>query len=1236
MNNPASELDLSEHPTFHHGNLIMHLLQKVRCRIAFAHALTVNRALVPFVLCLFTIVASLVMATAQAATVTTLAGAGPAGSADGVGTVASFYGPRGVAVDAVGNVYVVDPGNGKIRKINAAGQVTTLAGSGLVGSADGIGTAASFFGPSGVAVDAAGIVYVADATNHKIRKISAAGVVTTLAGSGSAGSADGTGSAASFSEPKGVAVDAAGNVYVADTGSHTIRKISSAGEVTTLAGSSASGSIDGTGTAASFYLPSGVAVDIAGNVVVADYGNNMIRKISAAGVVTTLAGGVRGSTDGTGTAASFAGPWGVAVDAVGNVYVGDFGNRKIRKISAAGEVTTLAGSGGIGSVDGTGTAASFYSPKGVAVDAAGNVYVADGDGAGDFANKIRKITGDSVTSTAVTANPNPSSDGRIVTLTATVTGSAPNGLVQFYDAGASLGTAQPLASGRATVQTGSLTVGGHTITATYFADANNLGSTSGSVTLTVNTAVNQTYFVSTLAGSGLIGSADGTGTAASFYYPEGNAAVDAAGNVYVADSGNNKIRKISAAGVVTTLAGSGSAGSADGPGTTAQFSDPKGVAVDATGNVFVADAVNNKIRKISAAGVVTTLAGSGSADSADGTGTAASFRYPTGVAVDSAGNVYVADHDNHKIRKVSAAGEVTTLAGSGAAGWDDGTGTAASFNGPSSVAVDTAGNVYVADSWNRMIRKISAAGAVTTLAWAFDGGVTTARFSDPTGIAVDGAGTVYFADFNGNKVYQLTAAGVVTTVAGSGADGWTDGTGTAATFWAPTGVAVDGVGNLYVTDTANSKIRKITGGAVTSTVLTANPNPASGGQTVTLTATVTGSAPTGLMQFDDAGVLLGAAQPLAAGQATLQTSSLSAGSHSITASYLGDSYNASSQSSAVSVDVQAASAGQTITFSVIGNRNLGTAPFAPAVSASSGLPVTLTSQTQAVCTVSSNMVTLLAPGPCTLAADQPGNSAYAAAPQVRQSFSVLANTSIGTNVFISPADTVTGLSVASITFDTVTVGGQTTVTSRISAPVAPAFQASCTPPVTLEISTTAVYSGAATVCVDPVQFAVSCTAGAKLWHYSGGVWVELPVPANASAGQICGVTNSFSPFAVFSPTQVSQTIGFLPIPTQSLGSAPFTVSATASSGLAVTLTSLTSSVCRLSGNTVTLIATGTCTLRADQGGNTTYAAATPTVQSFNVVASGGSSGDVPLPPWAMGLLAAGLLFTMARYRQLAG
>lgn len=322
--------------------------------------------------------------------ITTLAGSAAFGHANGTGAAASFYYPEDVAVDVLGNVYVADQYNNMIRKITPAGVVTTLAGSTVSGRSNGTGPEASFSWPQGVTVDVSGNVYVADGSNNMIRKITPAGVVTTLAGNGNGwnGSYNGTGAFASFYFPTGVALDTSGNIYVADEWNNMIRKITPAGIVSTLAGNTTSGLANGIGTEARFYSPYGVAVDTSGNVYVADQDNRMIWKITPEGVVTTLAGsGTRGSSNGTGAEASFILVWDVAVDVLGNVYVADIGTNSIRKITPAGVVTTLAGYDPSGSVTGTLASARFNNPTGLAVDASGNVYVADQGN-----NVIRKIT----------------------------------------------------------------------------------------------------------------------------------------------------------------------------------------------------------------------------------------------------------------------------------------------------------------------------------------------------------------------------------------------------------------------------------------------------------------------------------------------------------------------------------------------------------------------------------------------------------------------------------------------------------------------------------------------------------------------------------------------------------------------------------------------------------------------------------------------------------------------------
>lgn len=654
-----------------------------------------------------------------------------------------------------------------------------LVGNGVtLDHTDGTGTNARFFNPTSIAIDSGGTLYVADGGDHTIRKVTAGGVVTTFAGASSqAGTADGTGGAARFQYPYALAFDAAGNLYVADSGAHTVRKVTPAGVVTTLAGSAGvAGSADGTGTAAQFNLPQGIAVDFSSNVYVSDSGNSTIRKITPGGVVTTFAGaaGQLGATDGLGSAARFRNPGGIIADVTGNLYVADFGNSTIRKITPGGAVSTIAGSSlQVGTADGTGAAARFNHPASISIDAAGTLYVADTSN-----QTIRTITsGGTVATIAGTAGAGGQADG---------TGAAAR---FFYPFGVAANT------------TGS---------AIFVADTGNHSIRS----------ISTGALVATLAGAtGTAGSADGALSVATFAYPKG-LAVDSSGNLYVADHNNHTVRKVLATGTVTTLAGlAGQSGSTDGLGTSARFNGPAGVAVDASGNVYIADADDNTIRKITAAGLVSTLAGTGGqVGSTDAIGAAARFNNPQGVAVDSVGNVYVADTNNHVIRKITAAGNVTTFAGAaGQSGSTDGTGAAARFNGPDAIAIDSTGNLYVADFNNSTIRKITAAGSVTTVAGlagqsgTADGTGAAARFNQSYGIAVDTAGNILVADTYNRSIRRITN-GAVTTLGGS-----------LSRFYYPQGIATDANGNVYVSDGDNHAIAKaaffgapLAGGAVPS------------------------------------------------------------------------------------------------------------------------------------------------------------------------------------------------------------------------------------------------------------------------------------------------------------------------------------------------------------------------------------------------------------------------------------
>jgi sugar lactone lactonase YvrE len=632
--------------------------------------------------------------TAQEYTFTTLAGPDVWPSAiDGIGSTARFHNPTAVAVDNAGNLFVTDGsyynpdsfccGNQTVRKVTPAGVVTTLAGlAGSFGAKDGTGSAARFTNPKGVAVDSAGNVYVADSENHTIRKVTPAGVVTTLAGrAGSPGFVNATGSAARFNYPDGVAVDNAGNVYVAESINSAIRKVTPSGVVTTLA--------------SNLSFPSCVAVDKVGELYVGV--RNAILKVTQGGVVTTLAGVAGGDCGG-----QICDPKGVAVDSAGNVYVAN--GTTILKVTTDGVVTMLAGlAGSPGSSDGVGSDARFNGAIGVAVDSTGNLYVTDQGN-----STIRKLT----------------PDGTVTTIAGlAVVWSEP-------DVDAASGAARFAQSTDVAVDS----VGNVYVAEPY--------ATIRKITPTGE--------VSTLAGSfGQYGSADGIASAAQFEDPWG-IAVDLSGNVYVAErSPGNTIRKITPVGEVTTLAGLAGSGcdSVDGTGSDARFCNPNSVAVDDTGIVYVADTGNNTIRRITPDGTVTTVAGlAGSTGNADGIGGDARFNGPFGIAVDNTGSIYVADIGNHTIRKLTPDGVVTTFAGSpGQSGTNDGPGSVARFFGPASVTVDNTGNVFVGDGTTR---KITPDGIVSTLAVSFldDGAFVTVA-------AVDSAGKLY--GFGGNFGYSI-------------------------------------------------------------------------------------------------------------------------------------------------------------------------------------------------------------------------------------------------------------------------------------------------------------------------------------------------------------------------------------------------------------------------------------------------------------------------------------------------
>lgn len=661
--------------------------------------------------------------------------------------------------------------------------------------------------PQRVAVDSSGNVYFT--ASNAVFKSSSSGTLTLIAGTGRVGYSGDGGPAthAQFNSPQGIAVDHSGNIYVADTGNSLIRIITPDGFINLFAGTVVFGvpvagyAGDGgqaTGNAqlpgGKLDLPVGLAVDSSNNLYIADSANNAIREVTLGGIIQTIAGlgptqpGFSGDTTAA-AGANLNGPLDVTVDSKNNVYIADTNNANVRLITAStGIITTIAGSTAIvsGAVvvnfafagDGAAaTLASLAGPAGVAIDSSGNIYIAT------YAdNRIRKVD----------------SKGNI----STFAGNSGYGFAG--DGGPALSAQLSSPRGISIDSSGNL----------YLADRwnNRIRKIAGSS-------------ISTIAGNGQsnFGGDGGAATAAQLSYPAG-AAVDHAGNVYVSDLLNNRVRVISPSGSINTYAGTGlpGFGGDGGAATSAQLSQPAGLALDASGNLYIADSYNAVVRKVTPQGAISTVAGNGTQGySGDGgAATKANLMAPLGVAVDSSGNLYIADYYGW-IRVVNAStGVISTLAGNGSNGYsgDGGPATSAQFYNPVAVAVDSSGNVYVADSGNGAVRLI-ANGIISTIAgtgilsYTGDGGpAALAQFSAIGGIAVDAQGNIYVADTSNSAIRLFPLGGTVSTIAGNGIQGYTGdgGPATVAEMNNPIALAVSPSGNVYIADTGNNSVRLLT------------------------------------------------------------------------------------------------------------------------------------------------------------------------------------------------------------------------------------------------------------------------------------------------------------------------------------------------------------------------------------------------------------------------------------------
>ncbi len=882
--------------------------------------------------------------------ITTVAGTGTPGySGDGgQAAQAQLWGPLGVALDGLGNLYFTEQNNQRIRKVNTDGWITTVAGTGTQGhSGDGYSdggqaTRARLNFPLGVALDTAGNLYFADSGTHRIRKVNTDGWITTVAGTGTHGYSGDGGQAtrARLSIPTGVALDGLGNLYFADGGNHRIRKVNTDGWITTVAGTGTPGysGDGGQATRARLNIPWGVALDGLGNLYFTDPGSHCIRKVNTDGWITTVAGTGEPGYSGDGGQATRARLWrprGVALDGLGNLYFAENNYDRIRKVDAAGVISTVAGGSRGDSIGdgGPATAARLSSPSGVAVDGAGNLFIADTSN-----HRIRRVGGASApTSTddhgdtpaeATALSAGSSVQGRIETsgdvdyfrlqipaqsdVEIYTTGSldtvgslrdSSNAVIADDDdggTGTNFRIARRLAAGvyyiavgssgsgtgsytlhasvagggtppptvSLTASPGSIQRGGSATlrwSSTNAASARidqGIGNVATSGSRTVSPTATTTYRITVTsadgrtaadsatvtvtatppppppAATGIITTVAGTGepgysgdggqaTRARLNFPLG-VALDGLGNLYFADVHNHRIRKVDTDGWITTVAGTGTQGySGDGgQATQARLNTPLGVALDGLGNLYFADVHadvhNHRIRKVNTDGWITTVAGTGTRGySGDGgQATRARLNFPLGVALDGLGNLYFADVHNHRIRKVDTDGWITTVAGTGTQGYsgDGGQATQARLNIPWGVALDGLGNLYFTEQNNHRIRKVDTDGWITTVAgtgtqgYSGDGGqATRARLSGPRGVALDTAGNLYFADSGNHRIRKVNTDGWITTVAGTGTQGYSGdgGQATRARLSIPTGVALDGLGNLYFADTDNHRIRKV-------------------------------------------------------------------------------------------------------------------------------------------------------------------------------------------------------------------------------------------------------------------------------------------------------------------------------------------------------------------------------------------------------------------------------------------
>ena len=640
--------------------------------------------------------------------------------------------PTQIFIDTWDNVYIADPNNHSVFKMDLlTSEVTRVAGNGTSGfSGDGgPATSAQLWEPRGVWLDNSGVMYIADEDNHRIRKVDLAGNISTYAGDGTGdwGGDGGTSTSAQLKFPGGVFGDNGGNLYIADRGNHVIRKVDGSGDIFTVAGTGETSGDSGDGdaaTSAKLNSPSGLFIASTGDIFVADRFNHKIRKFTDGGNIDTVVGtGSPGSTDGNIAVATLNSPIGVYVDETPDpdiIYIADTTNHKIRVAAEGVSVATFAGTG-VAGYSGDGSSATLAQ-----LDNPADVY--------------KKSTGETVIADSV------------------------NSCLR-------------------------------------------------------EVGLNPTYVIETITSAGDPG-----------FNSPAHIAMDSSGNVFIADKSNNRIRKLDTNGIVTTVAGTGVAGSSGDGGlaTNARLDHPQGVSVDSAGNIYVADTQNCNIRKFTEGGNIYTAAGKGVCgfDAEPKPATSAKLNYPEGVFIDDSGDFYIADTNNHTVRWVNGSTQTIDLFAGTEEIWgysgDGGAATSAKLKQPQGVWRDSSGNTYIADTGNHCIRKVSS-GNISTVAgigtqggYSGDGGAaTSAKLNDPKAVFVDSAGNLFIAD-QGNHVIRVVSVhdSKIYTLAGTGSGGYNGGDQPAveAQLNAPSGLTMAstrGGMKIYLSDRQNNRIRTL-------------------------------------------------------------------------------------------------------------------------------------------------------------------------------------------------------------------------------------------------------------------------------------------------------------------------------------------------------------------------------------------------------------------------------------------